>query len=36
MSDAPQDKVTVLSAEALAQLKSFPLHGDDRLQNKLL
>lgn len=36
MSDAPQDKVTVLSAEALAQLKSFPLHGDERLQNKLL
>lgn len=36
MSDAPQDKVTVVSPEALAQLKSFPLHGDERLLNKLL
>lgn len=36
MSDVPQDKVTVLSPEVLAQMKSFALHGDERLQNKLL
>ena len=30
------DRVTVVCPEALEQLKSFPLHGDEGLQNKLL
>lgn len=33
---ATPDRVTVLSAADLEQLKAFPLHGDERLLNKLL
>jgi quercetin dioxygenase-like cupin family protein len=36
VSDTPQNKVTVLSPDVLDQMKSFPLHGDEGLQNKLL
>ncbi|MEU7475508.1 cupin domain-containing protein [Lentzea sp. NPDC042327] len=36
MSDTPQDKVTVISPDALAQMKPFPLHGDEGLQNRML
>lgn len=36
MTGSTQDRVTVVSPEDLAQLKAFPLHGDERMQNKLL
>lgn len=36
MTDASPDKVTILSAADIEQMKAFPLHGDERLQNRLL